>query len=32
LHSTSKNCMHLGQQMQGKVIGCLMGNQFVENK
>jgi len=31
LHSTSKNCMYLGQQMQGKVIGCLMGSTFTEN-
>lgn len=32
LHSTSKNCMHLGQQMQGRVIGSLMGSIFTENK
>ena len=31
LISTSKNCMHLGQEMQGKVLGCLIENQFVES-
>lgn len=31
LHSTSKNCMHLGQQLQGKVIGCIMGSIFIKN-
>ena len=32
LISTSKNCMHLGQEMHGKVLGYLIENQFVESK